>query len=163
MNTPGSTYEFCSANLPCWMTAASKNSFLSALSMIFSSTVPSETNRKTWTGLVCPRRWARSMACRSTWGFQSLFKNGNANTMFVRKELGCHKELILQVSSCIYLSYKMTISAVAKLMPSPPALVLSRKQNLGLPSALNSSICESRFSPSVLPSILQYWYPTNLR
>ena len=63
---------FCSARRPCWMTAASRKSLRSARSMIFSSTVPSVTKRKTVTGLVWPIRCARSMACRSTWGFQSL-------------------------------------------------------------------------------------------
>ena len=38
-----------------------------------------------------------------------------------------------------YLSNKMTMSAVAWLIPSPPARVLSRKQNLVEPSSLNSS------------------------
>ena len=55
-----------------------------------------------------------------------------------------------------YLSNRITISAVAKLIPSPPARVLSKKANLEEPSALNSSICESRFSPSVFPSMRQY-------
>ena len=62
-----------------------------------------------------------------------------------------------------HLSYKMTISAVARLIPNPPALVLNRKQNFVDPSLLKSSICESLFSPSVLPSIRQYSCPTKRR
>jgi hypothetical protein len=38
------------------------------------------------------------------------------------------------------LSYKMTVSADTRLMPSPPARVLNRKTNLDL-SSLNSLIC----------------------
>lgn len=40
------------------------------------------------------------------------------------------------------LSYINTISAVAKLMPRPPARVLRRKMNFELSGALNSSICD---------------------
>jgi hypothetical protein len=50
-------------------------------------------------------RWARSIAWRSTWGFQSL-------------------------------SYRTTVSAVARLIPSPPARVLRRKMNFSEPSLL---------------------------
>ena len=46
-----------------------------------------------------------TIACRSTWGFQSL-------------------------------SYKITISAMAKLIPKPPALVLNMKINFLLPGML---------------------------
>ena len=62
-----------------------------------------------------------------------------------------------------HLSYSMTMSAVARLIPNPPARVLSRKQNLVDPGSLNTSICESRLSPSVFPSILQYSCPTSRR
>lgn len=78
----------------------------------------------TLTSLVCPMRWARSMACRSICGFQSESK-------------------------------MTTVSAVAKLMPSPPARVESRKRNLGDSGALNASMAASRSSPDVEPSILQ--------
>jgi hypothetical protein len=44
------------------------------------------------------------------------------------------------------------MSAVYRLMPRPPARVESRKMNFSLPSALKSSICDSRSSPDVLPA-----------
>jgi hypothetical protein len=91
-----------------------------------SSSSGSSTVTYTLTGFVCPMRCARSMACRSTCGFQSE-------------------------------SYRMTTSAVCKLMPRPPARVDNRKQNLGEPGALNSSIWSSRASPLVEPSMRQYW------
>jgi hypothetical protein len=53
------------------------------------------------------------------------------------------------------LSNSTTMSAVARLMPRPPARVDSRKMNLGDPSRLNSSIAYSRSSPPVLPSMRQ--------
>lgn len=56
----------------------------------------------------------------------------------------------------------MTVSAVARLMPRPPARVLRRKRNLVLPSLLNSSICASRSSLDVEPSSRQYSHCRNL-
>ena len=44
------------------------------------------------------------------------------------------------------------MSAVYRLMPSPPARVDSRKMNFSLPSALKPSIWLSRSSPLVLPA-----------
>eukprot|EP00964_Phaeocystis_antarctica_P143291 scaffold108793_cov48-Phaeocystis_antarctica.AAC.1 len=70
-------------------------------------------------------RCARSIACRSACGFQSLSK-------------------------------RMTVSAVARLMPSPPARVDSMKRNLVECGALNVSIAQSLSSPLVLPSMRQY-------
>jgi hypothetical protein len=55
------------------------------------------------------------------------------------------------------LSYSTTTSAVARLMPSPPARVDSRNTNCSLPGALNPSMAASRSSPPVLPSMRQYW------
>lgn len=43
----------------------------------------------------------------------------------------------------------MTMSAVARLMPSPPARVDSRKMNFSEPSELKASIAASRSSPPV--------------
>ena len=54
-------------------------------------------------------------------------------------------------------SYKMTVSAVAKLIPKPPARVDKRNTNFSEFGLLYSSIESSRIWPSVLPSILQYW------
>ena len=104
-----------SAMRPCCTTTASSFSFIHARSMIFSSTLPDVTSRYTRTGLVCPMRCARSMACRSACGFQSL-------------------------------SYRMTTSAVCRLMPSPPARVDSRNANFSLPGALKPSMAASRSS-----------------
>ena len=58
---------------------------------------------------VWPMRWARDMACRSFWGFQSESK-------------------------------MMTVSAVARLMPRPPARVDSRNAKSVDPGALKCSI-----------------------
>ncbi len=80
--------------------------------------------RNTCTSLVCPMRCARSIACRSICGFQSL-------------------------------SYNTTVSAVARLMPSPPARVERRNTNFSEPGALNASMDASRSSPLVLPSMRQ--------
>ena len=43
----------------------------SCLAKVFSSIVPAESNRYTWTGLVWPSRQTRAMACSSCAGFQS--------------------------------------------------------------------------------------------
>lgn len=53
------------------------------------------------------------------------------------------------------LSYSTTTSAVARLMPRPPARVDSRKTNCSLPGALKLSMAASRSSPAVLPSMRQ--------
>lgn len=49
----------------------------------------------------------------------------------------------------------MTVSAVAKFIPRPPALVESKKINLSEFSSLNDSIYWSLSSRDVEPSILQ--------
>lgn len=51
----------------------------------------------------------------------------------------------------------MTTSAVAKLIPNPPALVDNIKMNFSLFGALNSSICLCLSSCEVPPSNLQYF------
>mmetsp|Transcript_24679 Transcript_24679/g.84406 ORF Transcript_24679/g.84406 Transcript_24679/m.84406 type:complete len:219 (-) Transcript_24679:1535-2191(-) len=122
------TVLLASCRRPCWMTIASSASFLYAFSITFTSTLSSVQKRNTCTSFFCPMRCARSIACRSICGFQSL-------------------------------SYRMTVSAVARLMPSPPALVDRRKMNFWLPSRLNAWICASRSPPMVLPSMRQYMYP----
>jgi len=53
------------------------------------------------------------------------------------------------------LSYIITISAVARLIPKPPALVVNKKINLELLGLLNSSMDWIRSSWEVWPSILQ--------
>ena len=60
------------------------------------------------------------------------------------------------------LSYITTTSAVAKLIPKPPALVLRKKRNLSLPGALNSFIDAILSSWGVCPSNRQYWYPLHI-
>ena len=60
-----------SCSRPCWITSASSASFLYAFSITFTSTEFSTQKRNTDTSLVCPMRCARSIACRSTCGFQS--------------------------------------------------------------------------------------------
>mmetsp|Transcript_15157 Transcript_15157/g.46870 ORF Transcript_15157/g.46870 Transcript_15157/m.46870 type:complete len:280 (-) Transcript_15157:1273-2112(-) len=50
------------------------------------------------------------------------------------------------------------MSAVARLIPRPPARVESKNANFGEPGALKTSIWLSRSSPDVPPSIRQYWY-----
>mmetsp|Transcript_17721 Transcript_17721/g.59786 ORF Transcript_17721/g.59786 Transcript_17721/m.59786 type:complete len:303 (-) Transcript_17721:1301-2209(-) len=54
------------------------------------------------------------------------------------------------------LSYKTQVSAVCRLMPKPPARVESKNANLSDPTALKQSICSSRSSCGVLPSMRQY-------
>jgi hypothetical protein len=54
------------------------------------------------------------------------------------------------------LSYIITISAVARLIPKPPARVVNKNKNFLLPGELYSSIEVTRSSCGVLPSILQY-------
>jgi hypothetical protein len=56
----------------------------------------------------------------------------------------------------------MTISAVVKLIPSPPARVVSKNRNFSLSGLLYSSIARMRSSCAVLPSILQYSLQTLL-
>lgn len=73
--------------------------FSLALSSICSSMVPLQMSRQTVTCLVWPSRWARSMACWSTVGFQSL-------------------------------SQKITVSAAVRLIPRPPARVLSKNTKM---------------------------------
>mmetsp|Transcript_2524 Transcript_2524/g.7433 ORF Transcript_2524/g.7433 Transcript_2524/m.7433 type:complete len:218 (+) Transcript_2524:1244-1897(+) len=124
ISSPVSSRLSFSTRRPCWMTTASMNSLRSARSTIFSSTVPSVMKRNTRTCFFCPMRCARSCACRSICGFQSL-------------------------------SYRMTTSAVYRLMPRPPARVDSRKAKCGEPGALNSSIWRSRSSLLVCPSMRQ--------
>lgn len=48
------------------------------------------------------------------------------------------------------------MSAVVKLMPKPPARVVSKKMNFSLPGLLYSSMATIRSSCAVLPSIRQY-------
>ena len=50
-------------------------------------------------------------------------------------------------------SNRTTMSAVYRLMPSPPARVESRKMNFSVPGLLYSSIWDSRSSPDVLPAM----------
>src|SRR6267154_6741226 len=50
----------------------------------------------------------------------------------------------------------MTMSAVVKLIPRPPARVVNRKMNFSLPGLLYSSIASIRLLCAVLPSIRQY-------
>lgn len=54
------------------------------------------------------------------------------------------------------LSYKTTMSAVVRLIPRPPALVVRRKMNFSEPGLLYSSIALIRSSCAVPPSIRQY-------
>lgn len=53
----------------------------------------------------------------------------------------------------------ITVSAVARLIPRPPALVERRKQKSSLPGALKWSIACWRNSAFVLPSSLWNWNP----
>lgn len=59
------------------------------------------------------------------------------------------------------LSNRTTMSAVTKLMPRPPALVVSRNTNFSEPGALYSSMALIRSSCAVLPSIRQYSTPVS--
>lgn len=56
----------------------------------------------------------------------------------------------------LYLSYIITVSAVARFIPKPPALVDSKKQNLDEFLALNRSIRICLSAPPTFPSILSY-------
>lgn len=53
-------------------------------------------------------------------------------------------------------NWLLTVSAVARLMPSPPDLVDSRKTNCNAPTALNLSMESCRAWPVMLPSIRSY-------
>lgn len=66
--------------------------------------------------------------------------------------------IILKAKGYLYqsLSYKTTISAVVKLIPSPPARVVSKKMNFSESGLLYSSIAIIRSSCAVPPSIRQY-------
>lgn len=55
----------------------------------------------------------------------------------------------------------ITVSAVARLIPRPPARVERRKQKSSLPGALKCSIAWCRRSALVLPSSLWNWNPLN--
>ena len=77
------------------------------------------------TYFVCPILWARSMACKSACGFQSL-------------------------------SYNTTVSALIRLIPRPPALVLNKNMNLSEFFLVKLYIYSSRDSMEVSPSILLY-------
>jgi hypothetical protein len=59
-------------------------------------------------------------------------------------------------SSYQSLSYNTTTSAVVRLMPNPPARVVSRNMNLSEPGLLYSSMATIRSSCAVPPSIRQY-------
>ena len=54
------------------------------------------------------------------------------------------------------LSYIITVSAVARFIPSPPALVERRKQNLEEFLALNRSMRTCLSAPPTFPSIRSY-------
>jgi hypothetical protein len=56
----------------------------------------------------------------------------------------------------VHLSYITTVSAVARFIPKPPALVERRKQNLEEFLALKRSIRICLSAPPTLPSILSY-------
>ena len=127
---------------PCWMTSWSSRNFWAARSSIRSSTLSSATRRNTYTCFVCPIRWARSMAWRSACGFLKRIINEAAK----KCSYTTHQSL----------SYKTTMSAVVRLIPSPPARVVRRKINRSLPGLLYSSIATIRSSWGVLPSIRQY-------
>mmetsp|Transcript_19724 Transcript_19724/g.63671 ORF Transcript_19724/g.63671 Transcript_19724/m.63671 type:complete len:262 (-) Transcript_19724:820-1605(-) len=58
-----------------WMTHCSSFSFRSCAWTSRSSTDHSWKSRYTLTARRCPMRWARSIACLSTWGFQSWSKS----------------------------------------------------------------------------------------
>mmetsp|Transcript_61616 Transcript_61616/g.146725 ORF Transcript_61616/g.146725 Transcript_61616/m.146725 type:complete len:209 (-) Transcript_61616:1917-2543(-) len=68
-----STMEF-SLNIPPSIAAPARSCFRVALARMSSSIVASHTSRSTRTSRVWPMRCARSCACLSTWGFQSLSK-----------------------------------------------------------------------------------------
>lgn len=70
-------------------------------------------------------------------------------------------EILFKIEMCPliskkYLSYIITVSAVARFIPTPPALVERRKQNLEEFLALNRSILTCLSAPPTLPSILSY-------
>jgi len=74
MDKSSSLFRFFwfSCSRPCWITNASSASFLYAFSITFSSTELSVQKRNTETSFFWPMRCARSIACRSICGFQSL-------------------------------------------------------------------------------------------
>ena len=74
MDKSSSLFRFFwfSCSRPCWITSASSASFLYAFSITFSSTELSVQKRNTETSFFWPMRCARSIACKSICGFQSL-------------------------------------------------------------------------------------------
>lgn len=74
-----------------------------------------------------------------------------------RKDEGSNrKEKIKFRKVILYLSYIITVSAVARFIPKPPALVDSKKQNLEEFLALNRSMRICLSAPPTFPSILSY-------
>jgi hypothetical protein len=87
------------------------------------------------------------MACKSACGFLHGSVWNQTWKGFLMGDMGSpHQSL----------SYSTTMSAETKLIPRPPARVVSRKTNFSLPGALYSSMAEIRSSCAVLPSMRQY-------
>lgn len=121
----------------------SSRSFISALSTILSSTVFSVMKRKTRTCFCWPILWARSWNKKQNGS--TTQQSGTAHTHIFRgiKKVQYFTGLTIACRSTWGFqseSYRMTTSAVAKLIPSPPALVLSMKMNLELLGSLYALI-----------------------
>mmetsp|Transcript_12777 Transcript_12777/g.21249 ORF Transcript_12777/g.21249 Transcript_12777/m.21249 type:complete len:290 (+) Transcript_12777:1075-1944(+) len=116
---------FRTLNLPASTTSPFRLRLSVARARMRSSTGELVSSRNTRTSFFWPMRCARSCACASIIGFQSLSK-------------------------------MMTVSAVAKLIPKPPARVDSRNKKYGESGRLNCATRRSRSSADVLPSSRKY-------
>lgn len=117
--------------------AYSRTIFFLARSRTSSSIVSLLTNLYTLTCDFCPIRCARAMACKSFCGFQSLYKNISGHIF----------QAIVMLTSKI-----ITVSAVSRLIPRPPARVDNKKTKSGEPGALKWAIDFFRASDDTIPS-----------
>lgn len=98
-------------NMPAWMIFASIFNLKLALSKICCSNEFCTTNLKTLTSCVWPILWARSWACKSMCGFLQIVNVIGGTLQFSYQSV----------------SKIITVSAVCRLSPKPPAWVLKTK------------------------------------
>ena len=125
----------------CDVLAYSSTIFFFARSRTSSSIVSLATNRYTLTCDFWPIRWARAIACRSFCGFQSLYRVAFRQ----HKRESMKRELT---------SKMMTVSAVSRLIPNPPARVERKNAKSNEPGALkcaSSILCPPCIRPESEP------------
>ena len=109
-----STTDDLALNFPAWMTFSSMSFFCLADCIIRSSMELIVINRRTTTSDFCPIRWARA----------SAYSMLSCSSNIAKKTLTCSSWCGFQSLSKI-----MTVSAVCKFKPSPPARVLRKRIN----------------------------------